>query len=279
MLRNKLILFICLLFICCKERVSDRIEVARVFDEYLYLDQIPPIPNTSDSAIFVQKFSNEWAKKRLLLNKAEYNFNNKSYVDSLLNVYRESLLIHYYKEAMIQTYLDTIILDSLVSDYYNSNIENFQLKETIVKLNYIKIKNIAPNIEFVASHYNSLNNNDLDSLEDYCFQFAERFFLGDVEWVSWSDFSKELPIERGYYYKQNKLFFDKHDQLKLEDSVYTYFIFIQDFRIKGSSAPLEYVSSLIRKVLINKRKKEVVDNIEYELIQDAVSNNNFKIYD
>ena len=80
---------------CCKERVGDRIEVARVFDDYLYLDQIPPIPNTSDSAIFVQKFSNEWAKKRLLLNKAEYNFNNKLYVDSLLNVYRESLLIHY----------------------------------------------------------------------------------------------------------------------------------------------------------------------------------------
>jgi len=278
MLRNRFI-FLFLLSICCTKQINDRVKVARVLDDYLYLDQIPPIPNTSDSIVFVKNFSNEWAKKRLLFNKAEYNFNNKIYIDSLLNLYRESLLIHYYKEAMIQTYLDTVVEDSLVRAYYTSHIDNFQLKENIVKLNYVKIKNIAPNIDVVYDNYNSLNSDELEDLEEYCLQFAERFFLGEVDWLSWSDFSKELPIEGGYYYKKNKFFLNKYDDLQLKDSLYTHFIFIQDFRLKGSSSPLEYVSSLIKKILINKRKKDLINNIEYELIQDAVNNNNFEIYD
>ena len=36
---------------------------------------------------------------------------------------------------------------------------------------------------------------------------------------------------------------------------------------------------LQKKILINKRKKDLVDNIEHELIQDAVINNNFEVYD
>ena len=43
-------------------------------------------------------------------------------------------------------HLDTIIHDTLISFYYQNNIENFQLKEDLVKLNYVKIKRIAPNI-------------------------------------------------------------------------------------------------------------------------------------
>ena len=67
--------------------------------------------------------------------------------------------------------------------------------------------------------------------------------------------------------------------IELEDENYKYFIFIKDFKLKGASSPLEYVSSSIRKILLNKRKKDIIYSIEEKLIQEALESNDFKIYE
>jgi hypothetical protein len=274
-----LILFTCILC-SCQNKKNTRVELARVYDDYLYLDQTPSIPNSVDSMVFVQNYISQWATQKLLIKKAEFNLDrNLHYVDSLVDVYRESLLIHYYKEAMIQEYLDDVVSDSLINLYYLNNIENFQLKEDIVKLNYVKIKSIAPNIDFVSEKYNSLELGEIAELEEYCLQFAERFFLGHVDWVSWSDFSKTLPISKNQYLKDARRFLKKNKKIELKDSTYHYFLFIQDFKLKGTSSPLDYVSSLIQKILVNKKKKDLMNHIERQLIEDALSTNNFEIYE
>ena len=272
------IFFILFLFLfSCQQKEVDRVQVARVLNEYLYLDELPSSPHFVDSVMFVQDFINQWATKKLLINKAEFNLeNNPLFIDSLVTVYRNSLLIHYYKQILIQNRLDTIISDSLIIDYYNNNIGNFNLKEDLVKIKYVKVKKIAPNIDFLAKNYYSTNEDDLLKVEEYCLQFAERFFLTDVNWISWSDFSKDLPT---LSYQQQKNLLKKNREFELEDSTYRYFLFIQDFKLKGTASPLEYVSSLIKQVLINKQKKQIINNIEYDLIQDAIINNNFEVYE
>ena len=67
----------------------------------------------------------------------------------------------------------------------------------------------------------------------------------------------------------------KNQKFELEDDNYKYFIFIKDFRLKGAPSPLEYVSSIIRKILINKRKKDILHSVEDKLIEEAIINNNF----
>ena len=272
------IFFILFLFLfSCQQKEVDRVQVARVLNEYLYLDELPSSPHFVDSVMFVQDFINQWATKKLLINKAEFNLeNNPLFIDSLVTVYRNSLLIHYYKQILIQNRLDTIISDSLIIDYYNNNIGNFNLKEDLVKIQYVKVKKIAPNIDFLAKNYYSTNEDDKLKVEEYCLQFAERFFLTDVNWISWSDFSKDLPT---LSYQQQKNLLKKNREFELEDSTYRYFLFIQDFKLKGTASPLEYVSSLIKQVLINKQKKQIINNIEYDLIQDAIINNNFEVYE
>ena len=268
------------LFFSCQNISDNRIKVARVYDDYLYLDELTLLDNfnSHDSLIFIQNFSNKWASQKLLINKAKFNFKNEPlYIDSLVDAYRESLIIHYYKQAVIQTYLDTIISDTSIFNYYNQNLDNFQLKEDIVKLNYIKVRHVAPNLDFVKNLTTISNDENLEQLEEYCLQFAERFFLGNVNWVSWSDFSKQLPIEKDNFIRDTKKIFKKNRKIELQDSTYRYFLFVEDFKLKGTSSPLEYVSSMIRKILINKRKKEIINNIEERLIQEAMENNNFEI--
>ena len=47
----------------------------------------------------------------------------------------------------------------------------------------------------------------------------------------------------------------------------------------GSPSPLDYVSLLIKKIIINKRKKDLINDIEFNLLQKAMINNNFEIYE
>jgi len=278
MLSRNIFFILFLFLLSCQEKEVDRVQVARVLNEYLYLDELPSSPHFVDSVVFFQDFINQWATKKLLINKAEFNLEQSPlFIDSLVTVYRNSLLTHYYKQILIQNRLDTIISDSLIIDYYNNNISNFNLKEDLVKIQYVKVKKIAPNIDFLAKNYYSTNEDDILKVEEYCLQFAERFFLTDVNWISWSDFSKDLPILS--YQTQKNLFFEKNREFELEDSTYRYFLFIQDFKLKGTASPLEYVSSLIKQVLINKQKKQIINNIEYDLIQDAIINNNFEVYE
>ena len=269
---------ICLfIFFTCQNKEDNRKRVARVFDNYLYLDQLPTPPNAQDSLIFTTNFINQWATKELLFNKAKFNIDDSgpSYIDSLVQLYKSSLLTHYYKQSLIQMHLDTIVDDTLVINYYQNNIDNFPVKEDLVKLNYVKIKRIAPNIQYLKDNFPS----NTTEFQDYCVQFAEKFFLGNVDWVSWLDVIDELPVEFFDFLMNTQKNLKKNNIIELEDSTYQYFLFIQDFKTKGTSSPLEYVSSLIEKIIINKRKKELVNNIERDLVEDAIINNNFELYD
>ena len=270
-----------LLLICCHTKSNNRVVVAKVLDKYLYLDQIPSFQskaiNSKDSILFLHNIANNWAINKLLINKAEFNLKlNSFHIDSLVEIYRESLLIHHYKEALIQTYLDTVIEDSLIINYYNSNINNFKLQEDIVRLKFIKIRNVAPNLEFVSASYSSNDNEVLDDLEDYCLQFADRFFLDAVDWISWEKFSKQLPV-KSHEFLSNKFLFQKNQKIEFSDQTYQYFIFIEDFKIKGSASPLEYVSSVVKNILINKRKQDIINSIETKLLEEAIINDDFKI--
>jgi len=275
-------ILLCVSIVACNYESDHNQPIAHILGSNLYLHQIPAFNEdfANDSALFIKDFINEWAIHKILVHKAEFNLKKEQiYIDSLVDVYRESLLIHYYKQALIQNFLDTIIHDSLVRNYHIENLDNFLLKEDILRMNYIKIRKVAPDLDFIIQRYTSDNIEDIDQLKDYCFQFADRFFLDDMSWVSFSDFIKQLPLahrtninKQNYFLKQNKT-------VELEDENYKYFIFIKDFKLKGASSPLEYVSSSIRKILLNKRKKDIIYSIEEKLIQEALESNDFKIYE
>ena len=268
--------------VACNYESDHSKPIAHVLGSNLYIHQIPLLNEgfSNDSILFVKEFINEWAIHKILIHKAEFNLKkDQFYIDSLVDVYRESLLIHYYKQALIQNYLDTIIDDSLVSNYHMEHMDNFLLKEDIVNINYVKIRNVAPDLDFITQRYASDNIEDIDQLKDYCFQFADRCFLDDVSWVSFSDFIKQIPLTHRVHINDQKYFLQKNKKIEIEDENYKYYIFIKDFKLKGASSPLEYVSSSIRKILLNKRKKDIIYSIEEKLIQEALERNDFKIYE
>jgi hypothetical protein len=47
----------------------------------------------------------------------------------------------------------------------------------------------------------------------------------------------------------------------------------------GMKAPLEYVLPTLRQIIINKRKLKLVDQLKNEIVNDAIKNKKFEIYE
>ena len=54
---------------------------------------------------------------------------------------------------------------------------------------------------------------------------------------------------------------------------------VNDVRGQNDYAPLEYVNKSIKQIVINKRKLELIKQLEYEITKDAIKNKKFEIYD
>ena len=57
-----------------------------------------------------------------------------------------------------------------------------------------------------------------------------------------------------------------------------YFLFIKEYKIKGSISPLSLVQDRIRKVILNRKKLLFLKDLENEIYQKAIANNKIKIY-
>lgn len=265
---------------CLQKPVTEEKPLARVHENYLYPSQlasvIPPNVTGEDSARMATSFINNWVRENLLLVKAENNSTvDQQHVERLIENYRKSLLIHDYESAIISQLLDTSIAREEIETYYKSNQQEFELKDNIIKVVYIKVPKNAPQIEKVRTWYKSDKVEDIQELESYCYQFAENFYLDHENWLLFDDVLKEIPLDT--YNKEEFLKNNRH--IELEDSTSIYLVNIKGFRIKNSISPLAFEQENIRNILLNKRKLELVARMKADIFEEGLKKNYFEIYD
>ncbi len=269
------------LFLGCKqekEHENDK-PLARVHDEYLYesdLKQLFP-SNISqvDSITLAKNHINDWIKKQLMLQKAEENLSDESKnIEKQIEDYRSSLLIFKYSQELIKQKIDTIITQQEIESYYNEYSANFILNHNIVKALYLKVSKASPEINNVKKWYKSDNAEDLTKLEDYCYQYATKFDHFDNEWISFSNLLSELPLDiddEERYLRYNKY-------IETEDSLFYYFVKINDFAMRSTIQPIEYAKPKIKIIILNKRKFSFFEELENNIYNNALNRNEFIIY-
>ena len=70
----------------------------------------------------------------------------------------------------------------------------------------------------------------------------------------------------------------KSNFIQLKDSLGLYLMQINDVLLRNSTAPLEYVKPTINQIVINKRKLELIKQLEKDIKKDAINNKQFEIY-
>jgi hypothetical protein len=88
------------------------------------------------------------------------------------------------------------------------------------------------------------------------------------------DFLKEIPLESNNPY----VYLNRNSKFTCEDTTLVYFVEVKALRFEDTHSPLEYVSERIRKVLLNKRRIELISRIEENIIDDAIEEGTLTIY-
>ena len=278
-MKNKHIIpFSIFLILCaCRGLSPDDKLLVTLYDKELYFSEISnALPNEqSDSAAFVQSYIDSWIKKQLLVAQAEMNLTDAlKDVEGRINDYRNSLLIYAYQQELIKQNFDTVVSKEEIQNYYDENITEMELKENIFKGRYVKTSIDAPNLSTLRKVFRSTKEEDAEDLIEYCRQFASDYHLEETKWVYFSKFVDKLPVKvsnQPYYLSSNKYYTYTADSSK-------YFLFIDQYQIKGSASPLALVQERIRNIILNRNKLSFLKQLEDDLYQNAIVNNKIKIH-
>lgn len=281
---NKFIIIILTLsaFYGCRNNDSQakRIPVAKAGNEILYYDEIPgQLKNgvsPADSTTLIQGYINKWARSELMFQKAEENLPPEllNEIEGQLKETRLNLVAYEYQRMMMLQKMDTLISQEELEKYYSENEASFMLTSNIVKALFIKLPVETPNIWKIKSLARSDNQKDFQELESICYQFAEKFDDFNEEWITMDRLSIELKEE----ISNQEDFLRRTKFYETRDSVSVYLIAINEFRLRGSLSPFEYVREDIKRIIWNNRRIEFIRELENGIYNEAIRENSFKIY-
>ncbi len=250
--------------------------LARVGEMYLYPSDLKNVAHDkSDSVQIIHNYINNWVHETLLLQQAEKNLmDDQIKFDKMVEDYRKSLITYEYESHLVKQKLDTLVNEDEIQKYYEENKGNFELKDNIIKVIYVKVRKNAPKVEKINDWYKSNEVKDKDALAGYCHQYAENFYLDDNTWLLFDDVLKEIPMK--LYDKE--AFLQNNRTIETQDSAYYYFVNIKGFMIKNSTSPLSFEKDNIKKIILNKRKVEMIKKMREDIYNEGIKNKTFEVY-
>jgi len=255
--------------------------VARAYDNYLYQSDVDGIVpkgiKPADSLKILNEYLTRWMQQQVIVHQAINNLDPKQIDFSRqMEDYKNSLIIYAYEKELIAEKLDTTIAEQDIENYYNQNKNDFELKNDIVKIIYVKVSQKAPQQDKLKGWIYSTDIKDKEKLAAYCNQNASNYFLDDNVWLMFDDVLKEIPIET---YNQD-LFLQKNNNhiVQIADTNHVYYLGIKGYIIKNSISPLSFEKENIKKILLNKRKMDLVEKMKLNSFEQAQVHNDVELY-
>lgn len=254
--------------------------VARVGDQYLYPEDLEGIATSGmsieDSTERTMRFVNNWIRKQLLIGEAATKIEfDEAEIERKILDYRYSLMGYEYQSYYINQNLNMEVDDSEIEEYYNENIDNFILKQNIIRGKFIKLPTGAPKIDRVKSLLNSTREENIEELNSYALSFAATYQLNDSVWMVFDEVIKNSPLAE----IPNKVqFLQSNRYIESADLQFRYFLKILEYRISDNTSPLEFVKEDIKNIIINKRKVQLAQQLEEDVYERATKNKEFEIY-
>ena len=245
---------------------------------FLYQDElnavIPQGISTADSAALADAFIRNWATNVLLYENAKRNVANEAEIEQMVEEYRKSLTIHYYQQRLVAQRLGDVS-DDEVAAFYEAHATQFPLHDNLLRGVFLKVPNSAPNIDKVRRAFKKLDDDqNIQKLEEYSVQHAASYDYFVDTWILLNDLAKRMPLEG----IDQKALLTNNSFYETADSTYTYMLDIVDYKLVGTTAPLEVVNERIRTMLNNQRKMEYIKQFELSLYDDAASSGKITFY-
>lgn len=270
----------CQLFVT-KNQDADSFEdkpLARVYNYALYPSELESVISGlhgTDSAAIADAYIQKWTTQKILLSHAESIIDESNEeINQKLQDYKESLLIHTFKEHYVREKLDTLITEKEIQDFYEKNIKSFELRENIFKGTFIKIPKDAPKIDKIKALLASNNEKDKTELRLLCLRLASFYIVEDSLWHNFDETIKNTPFDD---ISGKRQFLEKTVLGERADDSNLYLIKVKDYKSSEQISPYEFARNQIRETLLNQRKINLIKSLEENLYKQAKENNEIKI--
>lgn len=248
--------------------------LARVYDKNLYAsdlqDAVPPGATRDDSMLLVNAYVQRWMRDQLLMYEAERNIPKDIDIDQLVRDYRASLVRFNFEEKIIAEKLDSTVSESELQAYYENNKEQFQLENTILQCQLLKFPLNAPQTE-LNKLWNSRNPADETRLQALAKQWSALALLDRRKWYKIDEIAALLP--KGTLTADNV---GSRREGTLSDGGYRYYYRVLETVRGKETAPLDYVREQASKVILHKRKQQVLEKWKEDLYQKELKRENVK---
>ncbi|WP_281614545.1 hypothetical protein [Flammeovirga sp. SubArs3] len=260
---------------------SSRVALAKVNDKVLYDTELKSLYNErmslKDSLNIQERYVNAWVRKTITLEKAQSQVDvEKLDIQRRLDEYKYQLIMHEYVREYISSNLDTVITDEQIKAHYQKNSDDFILKTNIVRGNFLRYPNNAPDLKKVRKLMQSTKPEDQEKLRSSAYAYADFVHLEDSVWLDLDELLFGTPFMKSQSEVTKLLKRDKFWEVSDESNTYLYRI--DDYKIVDQVPPLQFVQKQVRNVILGRRKLELRTQLEDELYNEATRNNNYEIY-
>ena len=279
MVRNLFFLLIILFVSSCElldgNTTDDKIALARVDNNYLYIEDIifPSLQN--DSSLIIETQTNQWIRNQLLLKLAYENVINVNNVENQVLQYKNNLILFEYEKITYQNNIDFLVSDEELNTYYENNIKDFVLPFDLVKALYAKIPVDAPDIGSFRKIIKEYPDSDINEIRSYCFRFAEKSFLEDTIWVKLDEIILNNPL---LLINDKSQFLKRNTYVENVDKNHYFFLKILDKRLIGETSPLSFESNVINAIILNKRKQKLFDKLRDSIFVNSKKGIDYEIF-
>ena len=270
--------------ISCKEfntNINDKV-IARVDNDYLFSSDLQKLnydyKSKEDSLITINSFINKWALERILLRQSLINLSEEKLtrIENLVQDYKFDLLANNYTEFVVSSKLDTILSSIETYDFYSKNLNNFKLNSPIYRVKYINfLKNNVDRRQITRS-FKRFNDSDKRFIDSLSFQFLDSF-LADTIWLNKGELIKNIPFINSNNFEDYFLKKRKYFEIKGETDLSLFNIIesIEANRI----APFSYVENVVANIVLNKKKLDLIENFNNEILNEAIKTKKFEVYE
>lgn len=264
-----------------QEQTTENPPVARVYNRYLYRNDLAHLKTESNSAEgdadIIEQYIQNWISKQLLIAEAETcNDYDKADMERRFLDYRYALLVHSFIEKLVNNQLNREVSQKEITEYYQTHQENFILRSNIFKGKFIVLPKDSPCINKLSTLFVGKSEKQLQELKDCCLQYAKNYVIDETAWLPWDELTQNVTF--GGVLDKTKVL-SKRKLIQVSDDDQLYYFKISEYRLVGEISPIEFVKDRIIDIILYKRKIELVDKIKKDLLQQAKKNNHCVIYE
>ena len=254
-----------------KSNVRNEGIAAKVYDRTLYYSDIkidfPDEISDKSRSSLISSYIEHWVRKEILAHDAIKKIKDIDRINFLVEDYKKSLIIDDFKKTYISDNLDSTITEQDLKKFYSTNKHQFILDHTVVNIIYAKFKDNKYNLD---KFYENWKKKRFGYISDYCEKNSDEYLYKKDIWYDLDDVKKTLPS----FLRKKK---DSYE-VQINKKGYEYFLKVFDTKHKNENIPLNIVKKEIEKLILQKRKSDLIDKYIEELYKKEIASDKIKIY-